>query len=93
MKQRACIDYKLHALVYEKCAILCRIIDDLVVEKETRKELRKKLGGLSEFLKYSYVTHLSDDSADPYHNMKYALKHGKFMEATRKSSCSECNRV
>lgn len=40
-KQRACVDYKLHALVYENASLLKRIIDDHVVVVETRKELKK----------------------------------------------------
>lgn len=89
MKQRVCIDYKLHALVYENCTTLCRIIDDLVVEMDRRNDLRKKLEGLLEFLKYIYVTHISDDSPDPLRNKNSALKHGVFKNATRKSTCSE----
>lgn len=41
VKQRACIDYKLHALVYENCTTLERIVEDKVVEKKLRSELKK----------------------------------------------------
>lgn len=43
VKQRACIDYKLHALVYENCTTLERIVDDKVVEAKVRKELKKSV--------------------------------------------------
>lgn len=40
-KQRACVDYKLHSLVYENATVLKRIIDDHVVVIETRKNFKK----------------------------------------------------
>lgn len=92
-KQRACIDYKLHALVYQNINTLGRIIENHVRECDKRKELKTKMKGVSEFLKYSYITHLKEDSNDPFHNMKYALGHGKFNNEVQKGDCRECNAV
>lgn len=92
-KQRACIDYKLHALFYQNGNLIRRIIDDQVRTTVTRKELKKKLKGVCEFLKYSFITHLSEEGNDPFHNIKYALGHGKFSEDERKGQCTECNAV
>lgn len=41
IKQRACVDYKLHALVYENTSTLKQIIDDQVRDSEQRKQLKK----------------------------------------------------
>lgn len=91
VKQRACVDYKLHALVYENASVLRRVIEDHISVIETRKKLKKKLEAVMEFLKYSYITHLDDSSDDPLHSMKFALNHGKFAMKTLKSTCRECN--
>lgn len=77
-KQRACVDYKLHALVYENASTLKRIIEDNVEVQTIRKELVKKLEAGIDFLKYSYITHLEQCSTDPYHDVKFALNHGSF---------------
>lgn len=92
-KQRACVDYKLHALVYENASTLKRIIEDTVPVEKTRKELTKKLEAVIEFLKYSYVTHIDDRSFDPYHNTKFSLNHGNYATKFMKSTCRECNSV
>lgn len=75
-KQRACVDYKLNALVYENASTLKRIIEDSVDIEKMRKELLKKLEADIEYLKYSYVTHIDENSSDPYHSPKFALNHG-----------------
>lgn len=63
VKQRACVDCKLHNLVYENSDIIKRIIDNNVRDIKKRKQLRKKLKGVCEFLKYSYITHFNEDSS------------------------------
>lgn len=75
VRQRVCINYKLHALLYQNFTTLCSIIDGLFVLSDKRKYLRKKLRDISGFLKYTYVSHRTDDSPDPYHGMKYSVKH------------------
>lgn len=93
MKQRACVDYNLHALVYENGSILKRIIDDNIEVCKLRKELNKKLTAVVENLKYSYVTHLDDSSIDPMQNPSYGLNHGSFPKKFSMSTCCECNSV
>lgn len=93
VKQRASIDYKLHGLVYENAATLRRLIDDHARQKEERRELKKKLRAVCEFLKYSYITHLDEASSDPFHNIKYGLGHGTFTDKVQRGECSECNAV
>lgn len=93
VKQRACIDYKLHGLVYENVKMLRRIVDDHVRDCNKRKELKRKMKGVIEFLKYSYITHLDDTSTDPFHNVKFGIGHGKFNAETKKVVCSEFNAV
>lgn len=63
INQRACIDYKLHGLVYENVNILRRIIEEQVGESEKRRQLKKKLEGVTEFLKYRFITHLGRETA------------------------------
>lgn len=58
VKQRACVDYKLHALVYENNERLRRIIDNHVNDRNRRTELKTQLEGVREYLKYRYITHL-----------------------------------
>lgn len=93
VKQRACVDYKLHALVYENATTLKRIIEDQVREKDIRKDLKNKLAGLLEFLKNSYASHLDRNSSDPYHNIKFGLGHRTYEEISVTSKCRECNSV
>lgn len=93
VKQRDCIEYKLHGLVYENAKLLRRIVDDHVLNSSTRKQLTKKMKGVCEFLKYSYITHLDDSHSDPFYDTKYSLGHGKYNEDKRKGECIECNAV
>lgn len=90
VKQRACVDYKLHALVYENTERLKRIIDDNVREYDERKKLKRQMKGVCEYLKYSYITHIGETSNDPYHDVKFGLKHGKLPSTTRVSTCIDC---
>lgn len=46
-----------------------------------------------EFLKYSYATHLKEESEDPLHTLKFSLSHGNHQHKRRKSDCRECNSV
>lgn len=78
LKQKACVDYKIHALVYENETILKRIIEDQVRDNEVRKELKYKLSGALEFLKNAYCGHLIEKSKYPYQNISYGLGHGRF---------------
>lgn len=48
ISQLACIDYKLHALVYENSCTLQRIIEEQVRRTEERRILKKKLEGVIE---------------------------------------------
>lgn len=93
VEQRACVDYKLHGLVYENSNIIRRIIDDHARDVSKRKQLKRKLKGVGEFLKYSFIKHLSVTSADPMHKIKYALDHGSFDSDCINASCEECNAV
>lgn len=93
VKQRDFVDYKLHGLVYENTDIIKRIIDDHVRDVEKRKQLKKQLKGVCEFLKYSYITHLNEASNDPMHNIKFALDHSTLEKNTMVSVCDECNAV
>lgn len=56
-----------------------RIIEEKVGRTDIRKELKKNLEGVTEYLKYSYVTHLREGEMDPYHDIKFGLKHGFFL--------------
>lgn len=91
VKQRACVYYKRHTLVYENTDRFKRIIVDNAREHDERKKLKRQMKGVCEFLKYSYITHLDETSADPYHDIKFSLKHGSFPTATRVSTCTDCN--
>lgn len=55
--------------------------------------MKKMIKGVCEFLKYSFITHLDDDSTDPFHDTKYALGHRDYNEYQRKGECTECNAV
>lgn len=91
VKQRAFVDYKLHGLVYDNTDEMKRIIDNHVRDVVKRKELKKKLKSICEFLKYSFIAHLRTSSQDPRHSIKFALGHGSLDESKRMSSCYECN--
>lgn len=59
---------------------MTRLIEDRVREKEERKDLKKKLEGVTEYLKYSYSSYLKEDDTEPYHSMKYGVKQNQFTE-------------
>lgn len=93
VQQRACVNYKLHALVYENSSSLKRIIGDRVREKTDREELNTTLTGVIEFMKYTYGTHLKETDDDPYHSMKYSVRHGTYTDTTKLSKCVDSNNV
>lgn len=62
--------------MYENVNTLKRIIEEQVGRAYLRKALKKRLEGVTEFLKYSYITHLSELDEDPYHDIKFGIKHG-----------------
>lgn len=64
-KHRACIDYKIHALIYENSSNLLKNIEENVVDKEKRTDLKSKLEVLKQFLKYRYEMHIDSDDASP----------------------------
>lgn len=90
IKQRACVDYKLHALEYENVSTINRIIEDHVREMKDRRQLKKQLNAVKEYLKYSYVTHVKRSDDDPCHDTKFALKLGLFNEQSRTLRCRDC---
>lgn len=70
-----------------------RILNNHGRDMERRKDLKKKLKGVSKFLKYSYITHLSESSYDPLHNFKFGLDHETFPDGKFTSTCAESNDV
>lgn len=47
--------------------------------------------GVFDFLKYRYITHLSEMSTDPHHDVKFVFKHGRFPTRTIVSTYIDCN--
>lgn len=77
--------------MYENVSTVRRIIEDQVHEIEDIRKLKKQLNAVTEYLKFSYVTHISGSDEVPYHDTKFARKHGTFNEQTRKTRCRDFN--
>ena len=95
VRQKACIDYILCALVYDNVEVCQNIIDGMVSDPEKGTKLQQQLQGVTEFLKYHYVTHLSNEENDPLHNSNFALLHSggdeeKYAICKQCLSCFKC---
>ena len=92
VKQKSCIDYMLSTLVHENFKVVREILKRELRCVETSKKFLRIVEAAVDFLKYSFSTHISEESNDPLHNPKFSIISNR-REHYRKSHCHSCNSV
>lgn len=80
VKNRSCVDYILNVLVYENIATIGNLVGKEILASSKQRIYLLKLDGITEYLNYNNISHISNDDDDQIHGMTYALLNRKDTE-------------